>query len=147
MLCYVLLLLKCIIFISLVCQWNFEFQSCCLKHSQLLCLWYFYVIIQVMNMQWYDKKNVLNKNFSSADEFFGLFWAIVLPVVMSAAYDRSSRTNTQFIFIEGFTRCVPLFSEYLYILFISLRWIFSIFPLVNLGMNMFYICLPVVWTI
>jgi len=34
-----------------VVLWSFEFQSCCLKRLQLLCLWYFYVIIQVMNMQ------------------------------------------------------------------------------------------------
>lgn len=33
----------------------------------------------------------------------GPFLATVLPVVMSAAYNRSSRTNTQFIFTEGYS--------------------------------------------
>lgn len=106
MLCYVLLLLKCIIFISLVCQRNSEFPSCCLKHLQLLCLWSFYVIIHVMNMQWYNKNNLLNVSFSRNCVFFtshGLFLATVLPVVMSAAYGRSSRMNAQFIFTEGYS--------------------------------------------
>lgn len=45
------------------------------------------------------------KAFQGLMTFFashGMFLATVLPVVMSAAYCRSSRMNTQFILTEGY---------------------------------------------